>query len=273
MRAVKQPEIANFYVYVYVRTVASEHGAIGSPYYVGKGRGKRAYRNGGRGIARPRERVNIILAGQDLPEDDAFALEKRLIKEYGRIDLGTGSLRNKSDGGEGPSGHIRTAEWTAKLVAARVGFKHTDKAKAQMSASRTGSKRSAETKSKMSAWQKGRKSGPMSDEQKAKIAATLKGRPKTESFKVKISEANRRRKLSEESKAKISRSLTGKTRSEDSKAKQSASSRAKHRVPHNKGKKASEQVRAKMSAAHKAQWEEGRYDNRKKSRTSPQQLV
>ncbi len=271
MRAVKDTDAPNFYVYLYLRTVPSQHGNVRSPYYVGKGRGKRAYTNGGRGIQRPRERTHIVLAGKELSENEAFSLEKRLIKQYGRIDLGTGCLRNKSDGGEGASGCIRTKDWQAKIVAARAGFRHTAKSKAMMSASRTGSKRSAETKARMSASFKGRKLGPMSEQQKAIRSAALKGRPKSEQFKAKIAEANRRRKLSEETRNKIAASLTGKKRSEESRARQSASN--KGRIPANKGCKHSEETRLKMSAAQKARWERGDYEHRKKGHTAAQRVT
>ena len=105
-------------------------------------------------------------------------MEKQLIKFHGRIDLGTGCLRNKTDGGEGPSGAVRTAETRAKVSAAHKGLRHTAEAIAKMIKSRTGSKRSEETKARMSASFRGRKLGPMSEEVKVKISAASKGKPK-----------------------------------------------------------------------------------------------
>src|SRR5271157_4888822 len=79
-----------FYTYLWLRE-------DGSPYYVGKGTGSRAFRKG----CPPHERIIV----QDWPsEDDAFEGEKMLIAYYGRKDQGTGCLRNLTDGGEGGSG-------------------------------------------------------------------------------------------------------------------------------------------------------------------------
>jgi hypothetical protein len=83
-----------FYTYLWLRE-------DGTPYYVGKGSSKRAFRKG----CPPHDRVLI----QPHPsEQDAFAAEVFLIAYYGRIDIGTGILRNLTDGGDGTAGHIAT---------------------------------------------------------------------------------------------------------------------------------------------------------------------
>lgn len=79
-----------FYTYIWLRE-------DGTPYYVGKGHGKRAIRRGSPSLDR------ILL--QEFPsEADAFAAEVFLIAYYGRKDNGTGILRNLTDGGEGTTG-------------------------------------------------------------------------------------------------------------------------------------------------------------------------
>ena len=101
---------AKFYVYAYIRSSTSAHGNIGSPYYIGKGTGYRAWhRSNHKYTAVPKNKQYIILVSQNLTNIGAQALERRLIRWYGRIDIGTGCLRNRTDGGEGTSGWTHSA--------------------------------------------------------------------------------------------------------------------------------------------------------------------
>ncbi len=78
-----------FYTYLWLRE-------DGTPYYVGKGRRNRASAQNRVVSPPPKER---ILIEPHTSEADAFESEKFLIAYYGRLDIGTGCLRNLSDGG------------------------------------------------------------------------------------------------------------------------------------------------------------------------------
>jgi hypothetical protein len=88
-----------YYIYSYLREDLS-------PYYIGKGSGKRAYTKGPKEVKPPRDKSRVRILKADLAEEEAFLLEKLYILMFGRIDLGTGILRNRSDGGAGGSAGV-----------------------------------------------------------------------------------------------------------------------------------------------------------------------
>jgi hypothetical protein len=143
--------IANdYYVYVYLRSKASPHGKAGSPYYVGKGKGKRAFVVKRRGAPRPKDSSYIAFIQEGLTEQEALSLEQYCIALYGRVDNGTGCLRNLTDGGEGVSGMSFSDETKARLSVAHTGKSMPQETKNKISATLNGISRSKETRAKMS---------------------------------------------------------------------------------------------------------------------------
>jgi hypothetical protein len=88
-----------FYTYAYLHE-------DGTPYYIGKGKGKRAYSKVHNVILPPKER--IIFLKKNLIEEEAFKHEIYMISIFGRKDLGTGILDNKTNGGDNPPKQYKT---------------------------------------------------------------------------------------------------------------------------------------------------------------------
>jgi hypothetical protein len=168
----------NYYTYAYLREDKT-------PYYIGKGEKDRIYKKGKGEIKPPRDKSRIIFLKQNLIENDAFKHEKYMIALFGRKDLGTGILHNRTDGGDGISG-----------------YKHTP-----------------ETKKSLSDMKTGRKRKPHSEETKRKISQANKGRIVSEETRKKLSEMQKGKTLSEETKNKISKIHKGKIVSDETKKK------------------------------------------------------
>lgn len=103
-----------YYVYAYIRAKDSKTAKAGTPYYIGKGKDDRAFVRHKR-ISIPKDKSKIVFLETNLTEIGALALERRMIKWWGRKDLETGILLNLTDGGDGLSGIIHTQERNNKI--------------------------------------------------------------------------------------------------------------------------------------------------------------
>jgi hypothetical protein len=105
-----------FYTYAYLRK-------SGKPYYIGKGKENRAWTKH-KGVSVPRDKSKILILKKDLTEEEALKHEVYMIFVLGRKDKGTGTLVNKTDGGEGVSGLKHSENTRKKMSEAKAGTNH-----------------------------------------------------------------------------------------------------------------------------------------------------
>jgi hypothetical protein len=117
-----------YYTYAYLRE-------DGTPYYVGRGKGKRAFDTTHRIKVPPKERV--LFLKKDLTYAEASQHEIYMIAILGRKDLGTGILRNLTDGGEGRPGP-KPQEEVEKIRKANTGKKQSEQTKTKLREIKTG---------------------------------------------------------------------------------------------------------------------------------------
>jgi len=222
-----------FYVYAYLRTKEL------TPYYIGKGKDDRAWQKS-HSVIVPKDLNRIVMLETNLTELGALAIERRMIRWYGRKDIGTGILHNKTDGGDGSAGII---PWNKDV---KIGSYLSEK----------GRKTISEANKK-----------PRKDTHKERISEALKGKTKSEEHKRKLSKAGKGKtpwnkgktgvqkgsrlgvEVSVETRAKMSAAQKGKVMSDLQKEKISATL---------KGRKMSDETKRKMSEARKKIWEQKR---------------
>ena len=167
-----------YYVYAYLRE-------DGTPYYIGKGKDNRAFKTD-HNVPLPKDKSHIVFLETNLSDVGALALERRMIRWYGRKNIGTGILRNLTDGGEGSSGYVPSEEAKIKISLGNKGIAKpkTDEWRANHSKTMIGKKHSQteETRAKISIGltgkNKNKKKPPRSQEhinkQRESLKATLK---------------------------------------------------------------------------------------------------
>lgn len=117
----KEKNPLRFYVYAYLRSKDSVTAKAGTPYYIGKGHGKRVFSEHGH-VPVPKDKDNIVFLEQNLTELGAFALERRYIEWYGKKCNNTGTLLNITSGGTGSTGLVTVVDKDGKYI----GVSNTD---------------------------------------------------------------------------------------------------------------------------------------------------
>lgn len=116
--------MSNHYTYAYLREDRT-------PYYIGRGKGNRAFQKSHNVKVPPKER--ILFLKTDLTFSESIDHERYMIAVLGRKDLGTGILRNVTNGGEGMEGWVPSAETRARMSRSQTGSKATESHRANIS--------------------------------------------------------------------------------------------------------------------------------------------
>jgi len=131
----------HYYTYAYLREDRT-------PYYIGKGKGNRI-NSKNRTIKPPKDKSRIIFLKQNLTEEEAFKHEIYMISVFGRKDLGTGILHNRTNGGEGTSGWVASSETKEKMRAIKTGKVQSQETRNKIASTKIGISLSKETIEKM----------------------------------------------------------------------------------------------------------------------------
>lgn len=216
----------DYYVYVLYRRDRN------TPFYIGKGRGKRWLRHEQSAVAGRSRKDNIIVAmkrdgivpipkeklATDLTNEQAKQLERDLIRLLLRVP--GGPLVNRTMGGDGSGDFVLPPHVRQKISQTLMGHPVSEETRRKFSEARRGKPIPQATRDAVSRAHRG-KTVSAETRKKLKIAST--GRRHTPEAKHKMSAANIGRKLSPERRAQIAIDLTGRPVSAESRAKMSAS--------------------------------------------------
>lgn len=168
-----------YYVYAYIRSKDSKTAKAGTPYYIGKGKDTRAW-DKEHGVTVPKDKTKIVILEQNLTNVGSLSIERRMIRWWGRKDLGTGILHNRTDGGDGGTNY--SPELRAIIGKAAKGRIYSAESRAKMSAAKKGKPKSAEHREKMKIAR-----ANLSDESRANIDRANKSKRLTQETKDRIS--------------------------------------------------------------------------------------
>jgi hypothetical protein len=158
--------------------------------------------------------VEIVARG--LSWEDACVMEKLLITLYGRIDNGTGTLVNMTDGGDGAIGYRHSKETKERISKSKIGnksklgykatpeeiakriernYKHSEESKRKISDTHIGVTFSEDHRKNIGISKMGNKycvGRVLSDESKEKMRAAKIGKKLSPEHRAKLSEARKR---------------------------------------------------------------------------------
>jgi hypothetical protein len=149
-----------YYTYAFLRE-------DGTPYYVGKGSGRRMYKKYGRTIPAPENNKFVIKLKEFTSEEDAFRHEVYMINILP-------NLHNLTDGGEGTTGRVMSEKQKENLSKYWKGTKNPQHSEFMKE---NNPMRNSLSRNKISKSLKGR---PKSEEWKAKMREIMKGKNKKE---------------------------------------------------------------------------------------------
>lgn len=162
-------------------------------FYVGKGKGYRAYHLHNRNrfhkaICEKLQKIGsafeVRIVATGLTEQEAFALEIERIKFWREAGA---DLANATNGGEGVSGLKMSEAAREKMRAKKLGKKQSPDQIEKRIAPLRGRKQSAEAIEKSAAWRRGRK---LSTEHKEKLSKAHMGKTISEKARLALSRAN-----------------------------------------------------------------------------------
>ena len=221
--------------------------------------------------------VHVLKVEENLSDRAALDLEIWLIWAIGRYSLGIGPLTNLVEGGEGPSGRIKSIEERQKISVGNKGKIRSDEFKAKISKAFKGENHpmygkhpSAETREKsskshmgISGYWKGKKLSAEAcsniSKSKSEKNNPMYGKHHSAETKEKMSVAAKKLVRSEKHKENLSKAKKGKSaywnigREKSEETRQKISKSNKRKVPWNKGKSGvyTDAAIKRMSESHK----------------------